>query len=309
MIESCPKKRMIVGISVLGILTVLVLIVESHWTESNKHLKKQNFVVEQNSTCWEKEKYEVIKDCEPCSAFELRSKSIGVCIHTHFKEVLRCANGETVTRSCDRAAYFNEQAFWRFEGFVCWKCRFIGVCCCKEESFRKTHTSESSKATGELRLRSAIYTLEFKMKYLFINAYQESDTSFSINIETMIIINVYKLANTKEVQLLVNLLREKSNEPLVTGDFRNINYKTATDIPELTANCVWPVIVMGQNIIAGLCSVSRELIKQSNDKDIRKLLGFRQASLMSCSENSIWTKFCEVDIIDTTKETDTQLWR
>lgn len=47
--------------------------------------------------------------------FEIRSKNIGVCIHTHYKEVLRCANGETVTRSCDRAAYIDEQAFWKFE--------------------------------------------------------------------------------------------------------------------------------------------------------------------------------------------------
>lgn len=120
MIESCPKKRMILGISVLGILTVLVLIIESHWTESNRHIRKQNFVVEQNSSCWEKEKYEVIKDCEPCSDFELRSKSTGVCIHTHYKEVLKCANGETVTRSCDRAAFYDEQMFWRFEG-----CMFV----------------------------------------------------------------------------------------------------------------------------------------------------------------------------------------
>ncbi|XP_023025205.1 jumping translocation breakpoint protein JTBR [Leptinotarsa decemlineata] len=121
MIESCPKKRMVLGISLLGLLTILVLVVESHWTESNKHSRKSNFIVEQNSTCWEKEKFDVIKECEPCSAFEIRSKNIGVCIHTHYKEVLKCANGETVTRSCDRAAYIGEQAFWRFEGFM-----FIG---------------------------------------------------------------------------------------------------------------------------------------------------------------------------------------
>ncbi|KAG5870806.1 hypothetical protein JTB14_005356 [Gonioctena quinquepunctata] len=118
MIESCPKKRMVLGISFLGILTILVLVVESNWTESNKRNRKSNFVVEQNSTCFETEKYEVVKECEPCSAFEIRSKNIGVCIHTHYKEVLKCANGETVTRSCDRAAYIDEQAFWRFEGFM-----------------------------------------------------------------------------------------------------------------------------------------------------------------------------------------------
>lgn len=49
------------------------------------------------------------------TAFEIASQSIGVCIHTHYKEVLRCASGEMVTRSCDRAAFIEERAFWRFE--------------------------------------------------------------------------------------------------------------------------------------------------------------------------------------------------
>ncbi|XP_019865950.1 protein JTB [Aethina tumida] len=118
MIESCPKRRMLLGITALGVLTVVVLIWESHWTDTTTHIRRKSFIVEQNSTCFEKESYEVIKDCEPCSAFEIASKSIGVCIHTHFKEVLKCANGETVTRSCDRAAYYDEQAFWRFEGLM-----------------------------------------------------------------------------------------------------------------------------------------------------------------------------------------------
>ncbi|XP_028132286.1 protein JTB [Diabrotica virgifera virgifera] len=118
MIESCPKKRMLLGITVLGILTILVLFIESHWTESTRRDKKSNFIVEQNSTCWEAGNFEVIKECEPCTAFEIRSKTIGVCIHSHYKEVLKCANGETVTRSCDKAVYYDELSFWRFEGFM-----------------------------------------------------------------------------------------------------------------------------------------------------------------------------------------------
>ncbi|KAL1512818.1 hypothetical protein ABEB36_002341 [Hypothenemus hampei] len=119
MIESCPKKRMLLGITVLGVLTIVVLIVESHWTDNNRSTSKKNtFIVEQNSTCFEKGPYEVVKDCEPCTAFELRSKTLGVCIDTQYKEVLKCANGEIVTRSCDRAAYYDELTFWRFEGFM-----------------------------------------------------------------------------------------------------------------------------------------------------------------------------------------------
>ncbi|XP_017773548.1 PREDICTED: protein JTB [Nicrophorus vespilloides] len=116
MIESCPKKRMLLGITFLGVLTILVLIVESHWTEHTNPSRKRVFIVEQNSTCFEKEHFEIIKECEPCTEFEIASKSIGVCIHTHYKEVLRCASGETVTRSCDKTAFIDERTFWRFEG-------------------------------------------------------------------------------------------------------------------------------------------------------------------------------------------------
>lgn len=48
-------------------LTILVLIVESHWTESTKQIKRSTFLVEQNSTCWQTDKYEVIQECKPCS--------------------------------------------------------------------------------------------------------------------------------------------------------------------------------------------------------------------------------------------------
>lgn len=62
------------------------------------------------------------------SAFEIASQTIGVCIHTHFKEVLKCASGETVTRSCDKTAYLQEKAFWRFEAFTCIAAIISTVC-------------------------------------------------------------------------------------------------------------------------------------------------------------------------------------
>lgn len=50
--------------------------------------------------------------------FDLASNSVGVCVHTRYKEVLRCSGSEIVTRSCDRAAYVEEKLFWRFETFM-----------------------------------------------------------------------------------------------------------------------------------------------------------------------------------------------
>ncbi|KAJ8962926.1 hypothetical protein NQ318_001338 [Aromia moschata] len=195
MIESCPKKRMILGITLQGILTVLVLIVESHWTESNKRIKKQNFVVEQNSTCWEKEKYEVIKDCEPCSAFELQSKHIGV-LHSH---------------PLQRGTKVCKAAFWRFEGLM-----FIGsigstFCVVLRRGFKQAYASKSSEAAGQLCLN-----LE-NMDSLFINVYQDTDTSFSVNVETAIILTIYGLGNRKNLQLFMNQVKERPDEPLLSG--------------------------------------------------------------------------------------------
>lgn len=48
-------------------LTILVLIIESHWTEDRDISRKRTFDIEQNSTCKPNESYEVVKDCEPCT--------------------------------------------------------------------------------------------------------------------------------------------------------------------------------------------------------------------------------------------------
>ncbi|XP_078049668.1 jumping translocation breakpoint protein JTBR isoform X1 [Augochlora pura] len=119
MIELCTKKRMLIAITLLGglvSLTVLVLIVESHWTDNSNKLYVENF--ENNTACLSGDEYEIISECHPCSAFELASKSIDVCAHARYKEVLKCKSGETVTRSCDRVAWLEEKAFWKFEALV-----------------------------------------------------------------------------------------------------------------------------------------------------------------------------------------------
>lgn len=117
MIESCTKKRMLLGITLLGGLTILVLIVESHWTNtSNSKPFLENF--ENHSTCALGEEYQVISECHPCTAFEVASKSIGVCVHARYKEILKCKNGETITRSCDKVAWLEERIFWKFESFM-----------------------------------------------------------------------------------------------------------------------------------------------------------------------------------------------
>lgn len=77
-------------------LTILVLIVESHWTDNSNKLYLENF--ENNTRCVSGDEYEITSECHPCSAFEIASKSIDVCIHARYKEVLKCKSGEAITR-------------------------------------------------------------------------------------------------------------------------------------------------------------------------------------------------------------------
>ncbi|CAL7937032.1 unnamed protein product [Xylocopa violacea] len=116
MIESCTKKRMLIGITLLGGLTVLVLIVESHWTDNSNKLYLEN--IENSTTCISGEEYEITSECHPCTAFEIASKSIDVCAHARYKEVIKCKSGEIITRSCDRIAWLEERAFWKFQAFM-----------------------------------------------------------------------------------------------------------------------------------------------------------------------------------------------
>lgn len=53
----------------------------------------------------------------------------------------------------------------------------------------------------------------------------------------------------------------------------------------------------GDTFIAGMCAVCRELINCHADEGNRKLLGFKESCLLAPSESSIWTRFCEVDIV------------
>ncbi|XP_076237483.1 jumping translocation breakpoint protein JTBR isoform X2 [Calliopsis andreniformis] len=116
MIELCTKKRMLIGITLLGGLTILVLIVESHWTDSSSKLYLDNF--ENNTACISGDEYEITSECHPCTAFEIASKSINICAHARYKEVVKCKSGETITRSCDRVAWLEERTFWKFEAFM-----------------------------------------------------------------------------------------------------------------------------------------------------------------------------------------------
>lgn len=120
MIESCSTQRMLIGVIFLGGLTLLVLIVESHWTAGNTRALQHT--VENNGSsvelCWLNEEYEVVEQCHPCTDFEVTSNSNKVCAPTHFKEAVNCKKSGKVYRSCEKVTWLEEKRFWQFEGLM-----------------------------------------------------------------------------------------------------------------------------------------------------------------------------------------------
>ncbi|XP_068140087.1 glutathione S-transferase C-terminal domain-containing protein homolog [Drosophila tropicalis] len=53
----------------------------------------------------------------------------------------------------------------------------------------------------------------------------------------------------------------------------------------------------GNTYIAGACAVCRELIGRQSNVELSKLLGFKNSCLLAPAEASIWTRFCEVDVV------------
>lgn len=123
--------------------------------------------------------------------------------------------------------------------------------------------------------------------------------TFWATVETYVVIFLYKICASSNLFLKINVLNAKtSNETLVEIELKDILYENATE-KQIYCNC--PIVITDNSVIAGLCSVARQLVKCSKLEEVIKLLGFREASLMACSETSIWTRFCEIDIINTVK--------
>ncbi|XP_070151603.1 glutathione S-transferase C-terminal domain-containing protein isoform X2 [Polyergus mexicanus] len=81
------------------------------------------------------------------------------------------------------------------------------------------------------------------------------------------------------------------------------------EIPYYASLCELPNIVINENsCVSGLCAVLRQIVKDviagHSIHYCNSLLGFKGSCLMACSEASIWTKFCEVDLIITLKSLD-----
>lgn len=126
-------------------------------------------------------------------------------------------------------------------------------------------------------------------------------------IETIVTLFTVKYCKSK-VNIKLVPSKQKPLERAYTIDISTFVYEVmdANKIPYSASSCELPIIVVNRtSCIAGLCAILRQIIKEVvveyPKHYCRKLLGFKDSCLTACSEASIWTKFCEVDLILTVK--------
>ncbi|XP_012277441.1 glutathione S-transferase C-terminal domain-containing protein homolog [Orussus abietinus] len=124
-------------------------------------------------------------------------------------------------------------------------------------------------------------------------------------IETIIALFTIKYCDST-VNIKLIECEQKLGECGYTVDLSSFVYKILSKekVPDCANSCELPnILVNERSCIAGLCACLRQIVKSAIDvvpsHHCQTLLGFKNSCLLACSEVSVWTRFCEVDLIST----------
>ncbi|XP_014213678.2 glutathione S-transferase C-terminal domain-containing protein homolog [Copidosoma floridanum] len=139
-----------------------------------------------------------------------------------------------------------------------------------------------------------------------------ADSLCQVPIETLITLFTIKYCNSDvQIMLVKNIPVCTENSFLV--DLSTFEYELIerAEMSKIASCCELPNLEEnGTSCIAGLCATLRQVIKNVLIKHPEhysiKLLGFKEACLLACSEVSVWTRFCEIDIVSMLKSIDKQ---
>lgn len=144
------------------------------------------------------------------------------------------------------------------------------------------------------------------MDQLFLECFLLND-KICLTLESKISLFIYKILDDPkniEIQLIETENKQYLNLTAVNQkcieNFPKFKYENS---PILAKSCKLPIFITDKNtVISGLCGVSRGIIKnclKSGENEFAEnLLGFKSACLLSPTESSVWTKFCEIDIFN-----------
>lgn len=150
------------------------------------------------------------------------------------------------------------------------------------------------------------------MDELFIEAFSTpgecGDGCILVPLESLVTIFILQYCKDPAVQIFF-VVKHQSNEVKFKVKTSNLRYEIVKEdnVPVLIKSCQLPAVNLanGNTCVAGLCAILRQVIKSTSTLSLnhhsQTLLGFRQGCLMACAESSMWTKFCEVDMIQTVK--------
>jgi len=148
------------------------------------------------------------------------------------------------------------------------------------------------------------------MSEVYLAIYSIADLCLA-PIETIITLFIIKYCESSvDIKLIVS--KQDLTERAYMIDLSNFVYKVVNmdEIPYYASSCELPNVTINKNsCVAGLCTVLRQIVKDANTEysmQCHKLLGFKGSCLMACSEASVWTKFCEIDLILTLKSLNTK---
>lgn len=120
MIEFCTKRRMILAIAGLIIVSIVVLLVENHLSPSHSVLDLTNKALSGNASyhCWEiADTAVVVEECKPCTVFEQKTNL--ACRETGYSEKVKCTLKDgtetSLPRSCPKITWVEEKHYWLFE--------------------------------------------------------------------------------------------------------------------------------------------------------------------------------------------------
>ena len=118
MIETCSKRRMLLAVGIITLISVIVLIIENNYSWHTEVKDVSNIPGNLSKDCWDNSPAEITLECRPCQQLDVKA-GIKQCEATGYIETVKCKyrNGSTYeeSRSCPMLTWIEERNFWVFE--------------------------------------------------------------------------------------------------------------------------------------------------------------------------------------------------
>lgn len=131
-------------------------------------------------------------------------------------------------------------------------------------------------------------------------------STLDLPVESFLTYYIYKYCAPKDLFLNIVFTGKRAKNELTLHWKDDVKFINVENVPWQVAACKFPAVLYVDTLMTGLCAVARHICRyrssvRSLEEHEEGLLGFRKSCLQAPNEVSIWTKFCEVDIIKTVR--------